>query len=313
MIVPVLLLLIAAEVGLQWQEHSRINARIDKGDSFWKASATIHKKSDDHILIYELRPGAQSNREGVSIKINRNGFRDDPFPRAYRSKERRIVVLGDSVAWGWGVSMSSAFPQRLEKMLLHSDTPSTIYNLAVDGYSTEQELRMLELHGLTLKPDLIILNYVLNDPDTADGGLARYYKPDFMLLRLARRAVHRIQGILQGHADIKEYHQQIHSYYEKQTRNQFQRLGQISKKNHIPILVAITPVFHFMKDQPYPWQNIHNDLKQLCIKNNLKFLDLKQGFINKNSSDFALDQWHPNKSGHEIIAQTLAAYLSTHR
>jgi len=245
MTVPVILLLITIEVGLQWLEHSRIDARISKGDAFWKASATIHKKSDDNILVYELRPGAQSRREGVLIKINSDGFRDDEFTNNSQQKGKHVVVLGDSVAWGWGVKMSSAFPQLLEKKLLASGVPITVYNLAVDGYSTEQELRMLELHGMALRPDLIILNYVLNDPDTADGGLARYYKPDFMLLRLASRAMHRIQGILQGHADIKEYHQQIHSYYADQTRNQFQKLGYISKKNHIPVLVAVTPVFRF--------------------------------------------------------------------
>ena len=121
-----------------------------------------HRASADAGLGYELAPGAQATRNGVSIRINASGFRDDEFP-AEATGATAIVVLGDSVAWGWGVPMKRAFPQVLERRLAEpafaNEKPPIVYNLAVDGYSTEQEIRLLELRGPALRPDVIILSY----------------------------------------------------------------------------------------------------------------------------------------------------------
>ncbi len=49
-------------------------------DPFWKASVVVHRRSADPTLIYELVPGSEAVREGVPVKINPSGFRDDEFP-----------------------------------------------------------------------------------------------------------------------------------------------------------------------------------------------------------------------------------------
>jgi lysophospholipase L1-like esterase len=304
------LILVLAEIGLRRRENSRISPRVSEGNK------TIHQKSEDTTLIYELVPGSEATRRGVRIKINAAGFRDDEFPEHGDYDGRRIVLLGDSIAWGWGVQMAAAFPQLLEihlhTMTAKDEIPPIIYNLSVDGYSTEQELRMLERRGFEFQPDLVIINYVLNDPDTADGGLARYYRSDIMLIRLARRAAARVDQILFSKQNVTEYHQQIHSDNEKQIRRCFRQLGQLSEENNVPILVAITPVFHFQPGQPYYWQNIHDSIEQLCEQNDLLFVDLTSGFRGKHSTKYSFDKWHPNEAGHSIIAEVLADYLKNY-
>lgn len=52
--------------------------------------------------------------------------------------------------------------------------------LAQSGYSTSQELFLLEHEALRYAPDLIIWSYVLNDPanpvyHNSNGELGRYY------------------------------------------------------------------------------------------------------------------------------------------
>ena len=299
--------LAVAEFGLQLYEDNRTRALMRSGSGFWEASASVHRKSKDADLVYELVPSSETIREGVHIKINTAGFRDDEWAK---HEGQKVVILGDSVAWGWGVEMSAAFPQLLERSLRDTNVPPpVVYNMAVDGYSTEQELRLLETRGMALQPDVVIINYVLNDPDTRDGGLARYYTSEFKLQYLARRAWNRIRQFMAADADLNEYHQLIHAYGKEEIAERFRRLGKIGIEHDVTILVAVTPVFRFQPGEPYGWQNIHDFVEQLCIQNELLFLDLTKAFEGESSSKHAFDQWHPTESGHARIAEVLASFV----
>jgi len=178
-LLPIIILLIATELHLRAQTAEWYDKKLSKNHAL-KNSLAIHRKSDDPLLVYELTPHAETTRQGILYKINAAGFRDDEFPiqaTPKQPKEYRIVVLGDSVAWGWGVDMNQAWPQRLEEELKTSlNNPQiSVYNLAVNGYATPQEVRIFSKYGLGYQPDLVILNYVLNDPEVEDGGLSWYF------------------------------------------------------------------------------------------------------------------------------------------
>ncbi len=303
----ILLTLIAAEIALQvrWEYLKR------RGLEDWDASLAIHTRSDDPVLIYELLPGSACRRDGVHIAINSQGFRDDEFPRHVPARAKRIVVIGDSVAWGWGVEMAQVFPQRLEERLRQQSAPRQpppiVYNLAVDGYTTEQEIRLLETRGLALDPDLIIVSYVMNDPVDSGGGLARYYVgPRFELVGVLRKVLWNLT-----HKRPKEFHQYVHARHKKRVDAQFARLGQITNENDVPILIAVIPVFDFDADGAYPWQDLHQRIGALSESNGLWFLDLYQVFANHPVEDVALDEWHPTAKGHEMIAEALQDFINS--
>ena len=110
-LLPTFVVLVLAEAGLRYYRVPTM------ADPLVGGSVKLHKKSRDPMVIYELVPGAKTVREGVAIAINSAGFRDDEFPETLPDEVYRIVVLGDSVAWGWGVPMAAAFPQVLESQL----------------------------------------------------------------------------------------------------------------------------------------------------------------------------------------------------
>jgi lysophospholipase L1-like esterase len=91
----------------------------------------------DPELTYTLRPGicTFSNTEyTTTVRINRLGLRDDEA--SLHGPE--IVVLGDSVAMGWGVGQDETFPQVLEHL-----SGRKVLNAAVASYGTARELLML--------------------------------------------------------------------------------------------------------------------------------------------------------------------------
>lgn len=283
-----------------------------------RISRLIHRASDDPELIYELVPGASGVRDGVPIVINDDGFRDDPFPAEGTRTGLRIIVLGDSVAWGWGVEMPQAFPQVLERELNAARSPDApphvVFNLAVDGYSTAQEVRLLETRVAAFNPDLVILAYVLNDPDVADGGLARHFTSSpVALVELVRqgwrRAAEPPPPPFDGRNWDHEYHFYIHAKHKAQVETGFARLGRWRREHRVPILVAVVPVMLFEPGTPYPWQYLHDYIASLCRKEGLESLDLHEAFAGRSADGLKLDEWHPNAEGHAVIAGALHAFI----
>jgi lysophospholipase L1-like esterase len=71
----------------------------------------------------------------------------------------RIVVLGDSFVDGFTVPLQDRVTEVMTGLLPNYE----VINLGVSGYSTDQELLMLEQEGWKYQPDLVVLFFYFND------------------------------------------------------------------------------------------------------------------------------------------------------
>lgn len=133
----------------------------------------------DRFLFYRLRPSADVElldpfappgaleKSRWSVHTNAQGFRSADFDAAKRPGVLRVVVLGDSSTFGWGVESFEAYPERLATALAEQlgRPPESIevLNLGVPGYSTFQGRVLLERVALGLAPDAIVWSYLSND------------------------------------------------------------------------------------------------------------------------------------------------------
>ena len=79
------------------------------------------------------------------------------------SEERVIVVLGDSLSAGYGVTIEEAWPSLLEKNINASGMKVRIINAGISGDTTSGGLYRLPKLINAHKPDLIILELGGND------------------------------------------------------------------------------------------------------------------------------------------------------
>jgi lysophospholipase L1-like esterase len=142
-------------------------------DRFWK---------HDSLLGWVQQPGQEGVFETpqfrTAVRINENGLRDREHSYQRQNDIERILVLGDSFAWGYGVEEAERFSQRLEKSL-----DVEVINAGVSGYSTDQELIWYRNEGIKYEPDLVLLVLAGNDVGDNDRDLVStiYYKPRFVL------------------------------------------------------------------------------------------------------------------------------------
>ncbi len=119
--------------------------------------------TDDPLLPYRLRQGAGLMSQGVPVRVNRFGLRGVEIARQPENGTRRILVLGDSVAYGWGLVESDTFPVQLGEELRRLGLDVEVLNAGVPGYNTESALALLRHTGLSLAPDALVLGVSLND------------------------------------------------------------------------------------------------------------------------------------------------------
>jgi len=120
----------------------------------------------DPVRIQRLSPGFTGWFAGVPVRINRLELRDDRDYALEKSPNTvRILVLGDSVTFGHGSVAEHAYPFLLEQKLRawRPDVDWQVWNAAVPGYNTSQELAQLLEVGPRFKPDLVVVGFFEND------------------------------------------------------------------------------------------------------------------------------------------------------
>ncbi|HEX5010639.1 MAG TPA: SGNH/GDSL hydrolase family protein [Planctomycetota bacterium] len=118
----------------------------------------------DPVLGWSNLPNARARvdapRFSYWLQINSRGLRDTEHTFQKKPGTLRIALLGDSLAWGWGVDNGKAFADIVERDL---GPDVEVINFGVPGYSTDQELLAFERDGVNYEPDLVLLCFVLND------------------------------------------------------------------------------------------------------------------------------------------------------
>ncbi len=121
----------------------------------------------DPELLWKLKPDFKGTYSGVPCRIHPYGFRGDPSRTIVPKKtnELRILCLGDSRTFGYGVKEEDSYPVQLENELkkLAPDMSITVFNGGTPGYSSYQGAVWLERYGLSLEPDVIAVAFSFND------------------------------------------------------------------------------------------------------------------------------------------------------
>jgi len=167
-------LLLGGELALRWA-HPRYLERISLDDL-----AYLHTYSP--VYGWTPRPSFRYTLAGSETTINRLGYRGREVAAARTPGRPRVVMLGDSITFGYGVRDGETFSAVMETL----DPRLEVVNLGVQGYGTDQELLKLEREGLAYAPDVVVLNVCLAN-DLLDNAAARsiydgvYPKPYFRL------------------------------------------------------------------------------------------------------------------------------------
>ncbi|MDV2504405.1 MAG: GDSL-type esterase/lipase family protein [bacterium] len=140
--------------------------RLVGGDLFVKGKA--HPRS----MVPNFKGKLISPEYAVPVTTNSMGLRDFEYPLKKTTKVYRILAIGDSFTWGWGVRAKDTYAKVLERLLdTHSrdGTRYEVINMAMPNTATLEEIEVIK-EGLKYQPDLVLIGFLAEDRWSQNGN-----------------------------------------------------------------------------------------------------------------------------------------------
>lgn len=284
---------------MKFEEHFQIDPHLSNG---------IFLK--DRHVFWKNTP---NNNE---LGVNSLGFRDISEISIHKDKNIfRIICIGDSVTYGVPHRINrpqDTFPKVLEGLLNNQVGIKRfeVINAAVPGYSSYQGLQYLKHYLLKFRPDLVIVQFGIND----DAGAvyfedknqkvqsewlinlqnillkSRFYQ---LFSKVVFYIKNKISNLYCGKyvKALKFYRVSPQDYI-----NNLEKIVQLGKKNNFKVLII--PPAGFINGKVCISENYYN------LPQNFMEVDTYQLF--RKELDFRniyADRWHLSPLGHRVLAE----------
>lgn len=303
------------------QFDDQLNMRVD-----------FYRVVDNSIRGFEIRPNATE-------EINSHGMRMREVSEAKPEGVYRVLVLGDSIAYGIGVTPQQTFASVLEAKLnqRYPGRSIEVLNAGVISYNTEQQLDWLANRGLKFAPDAIVVAHCPNDVHATpivfrEGDHLRYFRPGedaatynsfliehsalyraFLAVREIQRAKDR--GTYRPNADLT-----FNLLHDPEGQfGSLARLITFARERTLPIVVVAFPYIGtpFPQYKSEDWE-VHRGLLKTMGALDAPLIDLLTAWQSTSHERWlrpeARDDFvHPNAAGHDDAANRLFNWFVDNR
>jgi lysophospholipase L1-like esterase len=288
------------------------------GIEMWKYAKTLKRPSENWDIGHEHIPSAKAVLMGVPVESNSLGLRDREFSPSKEPGVYRILVLGDSMTFGWGTRAEDTYAKRLEGMLnetaAHSDRRRfEVINAGVGNYNTAQEVAYFKERGMRLDPDMVILGFYLNDAEPTPRAKAGFLSRHSYLYVVAASFLDAIQRRQEEGQGYEEYYLDLYRDGQPGWEGSKAALGQLidlCRKSDIELRILMIPELH-SPAQDYPFEPVHARIREIGGTTGVPVIEVRQAMtgIEARSLWVSPGDAHPNALAHQLIANELFAYL----
>jgi lysophospholipase L1-like esterase len=269
--------------------------------------------------VWDLQPGYVGHRTDwgtrnwVTVSINSQGRRDNEVLLKKPTGTLRIVILGDSVAFGARVETKDDFASQLE-WTLNARSRSFHYevlNFGVPGYGTWQEFSVLKEKALAYDPDLVILAFVMNDlfdnnqagklgylNMTRVQGVAKFLREHSAFYRWMRERVLSVEAQVALRDPCAGGDPQ---FCWETTQQQLDQMVDTTRQRGVKFVLVVFPI---RSQTLAPDPNIEARYQQVMAgyarDRGIPEVDLLKAFTENRDDGLFVDDYHPTEIGHSI-------------
>ncbi len=275
--------------------------------------------SKDSSLPCELTPNFTGKNHGVEIRTNRFGWRDREWKPHVDHHHPRILLVGDSFVLGLDVPLENLLGRQIEKYLgekVEVCMAGCIY------YNTSNELLIAQRLVPLLKPDLILVSYVLNDAEPShrpESPYQIYHRIESWLifhsrfLFFLRIAIHSSVAKIQALMGAPDYYTALYQEDQpgwQENRRSFKAFADFSKSTGVPVYFLIWLALDRL-DATHPYHFIYQKIEAALRDHSIPHLNLFHAFEGRAAPSLwvsSLDA-HPNAIAFQLAAQATTDFL----
>src|SRR5262245_13599075 len=309
-LLAMLISLVVAAFGLELLTRFVVDDGMQFDLEMWKYAREVKQVSADPVVGHEHAPNRQARLMGVDFRTNSHGLRDREIPYERVPGKLRIAMLGDSLTVGWGVPFDAMFSKRIERLYAAAGIDVEAVNLGVGNYNTLQEVQAFLTKGHRYKPDVVVLNYFVNDAEvlTPTSPPSALMQVCYACVFIAGRSDALTRQFF-GRMDWAQYYLSLYgdgaSPGWRDARDAISQLADYARENRITLLVASLPELHDVRN--YRLQRITDLVRQAAEEKGVAFVDVLPYLKDQQSSKLWVTppDPHPNAFANELIAQGL--------
>ncbi len=297
------------EIVLRVKHHFIPHYDIEMG----KYAKTLKVKVPNEKINHVHKKNGSAMLQKVLITTNSYGQRNIEINNdILKNYERRFLIIGSSIALGWGVDQSKTFSSKLNDLAKENGKNWIFINGGVGNYNTERYINNYFENWSDIDVTDIIINFFVNDTEVLAN------KKISFLLKNSHFAVVVWKLINSYKSSLSQ--ENLVDYYKKLYENDF--IGfKIAKENLIKInnhckikkincYLLNMPDIHQLK--PYKLEFINNKMSNFSKSINLEYIDLLKTLQSTDEKIFwnKYDDPHPNAYAHQFIADDIFKNLN---
>jgi len=257
-------------------------------------------------------PNAQATLQSVLVRTNSWGLRGGPVTDKPQPGTRRILLLGSSIALGWGVPEDQTLSALLQKRFADAGQRVEVLNAGVGNYNAERYVERFLLRLAPLQPSDILVLAFARDGEELDAGGGNFLLRHSELAVTIWIASHRLFDP-SGENNLVDHYKAVYapgSHSLAVLQAEYAKLADYAKAHNIRVTVAMMPDIHNLSD--YPLGFVDDAFAAMCRQLGFTYVDLLPAFKGRQPDEV----WampgdpHPNAVGQAIMAETVFPVLA---
>ncbi|GJL61405.1 MAG: hypothetical protein NPIRA04_00590 [Nitrospirales bacterium] len=280
----------------------------------WRYARDLKRVSDIPGMGHEHVPGQSGTYMGVPVAINSVGWRDQEYDLEKPNDRIRIMMLGDSVTFGWGAPPEGITSNILESILNRDGPPKQyeVLNTGIGNTNTAMQTAYFLNEGFRYNPDIVVLNYFINDAEPTPS------RTQNVLVEHSYAAVFlagRLDVFMRSYFDRGDWLSYYRNLYAENqpgwvaTQQAMRQLVEFCKEQDIHMMVVNYPELHQMS--PYPFTQVTERIATLAEGLDVPFLDLLPAVEHEEPHSLWVTPTdaHPNGKAGKLFARRLKKAL----
>ena len=296
------------EISVRIVQYRGMNFDIE----MWKYAKDIKQQSANYDIAHEHRPNSSAFLMGTQVDINSKKLRDQEHSYEKTPGTRRVLMLGDSLTFGWGVRFADTTSQLIEERLNRSGGPWEVINAGVGNYNTSQEVAYYLAEGQRYEPDVVVLNYFINDAEPTPR------QRDNLFLRWSYAYVYlsgRFDILMRQLSERGDWRDYYHGLYApdqpgwKVAAASIRTLAETVRSTGARLIIANYPELHDLRTYPFP--EVSDSLARLAGEIGAEFIDLTDSVRGREETSLWVhpEDAHPNGLANRLFSDALVPLI----
>ena len=236
-------------------------------------------------------------------EINSKGFRDSEHEYNNEKSKKRILLLGDSFTFGYGLNYNETLQNQLDTLLNNASEKYDLLNFAMPGLGTKDEISIFIDEGIKYNTNFVVIQYLSkNDIHSYnDSLLSKKVEKNLQFIQLIfdKKLGYYLYEKLKQKKNRLMYMNLNKDKFDENAIIQLYELKKLSKQFNFTVILTI-----HSEPNDFELESLNQFNDSFII------INIFEKIPEKNFSEYVLkDHNHPNWKYNEIVAKNLVEVI----